>query len=66
MKHDYSLDEHTIIPVWSTVAVKRDESRLWIQRTIIQHGNEEHNGCCYKRCNPSIGRIGIKNARHIK
>ena len=57
--------KHTIIPKGSMVDVQREGGRPWMDRTIIKHGNEEHNGQSYKIHTTKICLIVMRNMRHI-
>ena len=50
-KTNEDVDAHKNIPflsTGSTTAVQREDRGLWIQRTVVGHGTEDHTGRSYK------------------
>ena len=65
IKKNDTAKQHTTISAGSTVAVQREDSGPWVNRTITEHGDEEHTGWYSKICITKMGRIVTKNSQHI-
>ena len=66
IKNNYTLKEHSLIPAVPSVVVQREDRELWMHGTIIEYGEEEHNGWSYKIHITKMDRIVMRNMRYDK
>ena len=65
-KSKHTLKEPISLFTQYTVAIQGEDGGPWMHDTVIDPGNEDHNGRSYKIFITNTRKIVIGNTRHIK
>ena len=64
-KHDPARN-YSILPIMSTVAVKREDGNRWTQGTIVGKGDHNHHDQFYIIGVTKTGKTITRNSEHMK